>query len=105
MLAASSALLFALLAGTPSQDPAPPAPERHVNKTHTFALELPNGWRQLTPDEAFELGKKPGDLPADLLAPQMVAFYPYGAIDRWRAAKADEITRSKRPDLLEPGDA
>lgn len=80
-----SLLLISLLAPQ-----GPGEPERHINRTGAFAFVLPDGWRQVTPDEALQLSREPTSLvPADLLSPRQVAFYPYGAIDRWLGGAFD----------------
>lgn len=78
-------LLLAILPLALGQDP-----DRHFSRTGAFSIQLPTGWRQLTPDEAFALAKKtPPVVPADLLAPTTAAFYPYGAVDQWLAGEFD----------------
>lgn len=67
-----------------------PAQSRIVHPTQTFAFTAPPGWRQLTPDEALALSKRPGnEIPADLLSPKRADAYAYGAIDRWLAGSFD----------------
>jgi hypothetical protein len=83
-------LLVGLADAAQDSSTPPPSAERHTNQALGFALDLPAGWRQITPDEAFQLAKKkPSPLPPDLLAPNQAAFYPYGDIDRWLAGEFD----------------
>jgi len=66
-------------------------PTRNLSLTGIFSLELPPGWRQLTPDEARRLKKDPGkEFPAALIHPGLrTNMYPYGHVDRWLAGGFD----------------
>lgn len=81
-----SPLLPFLAALALAQDERP----RHVSPTRAFSLVLPEGWRQLTPDEARLLRKRGADgYPGGLLDPRPADVSPYGNVDRWLQAGFD----------------
>jgi hypothetical protein len=54
------------------------------NQGESFQLQLPTGWRQLSPNEARRLGENPA-APAALTLAQPRAFYAVGPVDAWLA--------------------
>lgn len=54
------------------------------NRSGTFQLELPATWRQLAPNEARQVGSRPG-APRDLAYVEPRLFYAVGPVDEWLA--------------------
>ncbi len=104
MLVFSPATIFGLLSlliqgPGGAQAPETQEPERNVDLTRSFSCVMPEGWRQLTPDEAFQLQKAKSRIPADLLTGRPAEHFPYGAIDQWLAGAFDGrcLTMTRRP--------
>lgn len=75
-------VMLALLGLLPAQAPAGTGRTLFTNKNLTFHLELPNGWRQLAPNEARRLAERP-DTPLDLRRAEPRAHYAVGPVDQW----------------------
>ena len=78
----TAALLLAtslVVAQTTETEPPP-----FRNQAESFQLQLPAGWRQLSPNEARRLGEDPR-APAALTLAQPRAFYAVGPVDAWLA--------------------
>ena len=56
--------------------------EKFENYNHTFQLELPEGWRQIAPNEAVALKDQPDAAPG-LYPTQPRLMYTVGPIDDW----------------------
>lgn len=91
----SGSLLLTLLltAAAPAQTPPaaqaptpPPAAgqQRWHNLNDTFEVDLPEGWRQIAPNEALRVGELAG-APRDLHRADPRAQYAVGPVDRWLA--------------------
>ena len=68
-----------VVGGVASQEP-----KRHFSMDRSFSVILPDGWRQLTPDEARTLSRRADKpIPGDVVGPRPAAYYPYGEVDGW----------------------
>lgn len=57
-----------------------PVGERFFSRGRTWSMELPEGWRQMSPAEAHRLRRT---LHPDMLDPQPLRRYAIGRVDRW----------------------
>lgn len=92
LLAAAIVACAALLPG--QQEPAAvPAPgmQRFESLTRTFHIDVPAGWRQLSPGDASELRAAHPDLPAEVLSTSPGLFYAVGDVDRWHRGDFDGV--------------
>lgn len=81
--------------------PAPPAQgpvagpsadsNRFVNLARTFQLDLPAGWRQLSPGESRRLAHVLPDGPPELLRSEPLLCYAVGPVDRWLGGEFDGV--------------
>jgi hypothetical protein len=55
-----------------------------LNYNRTFQLELPEGWRQIAPNEAVQLSENPKSAP-DITPTSPRLLYTVGPIDKWLA--------------------
>ena len=58
--------------------------QRFQNRTGTFHIDLPAGWRQVAPNEARRIGEHAG-APGPLRLAQPRDFYAVGPVERWLA--------------------
>lgn len=79
-------LALGLAVAAPAQADAPT--RRFVNRNASFHVELPAGWRQISPNEARKVGELTQSPPKLGLA-QPNHFYAIGPIERWLAADFD----------------
>ena len=66
----------------PTAPPTPPGPPPFRNLAGSFLLQLPAGWRQVSPNEARRIGDNP-QAPVTLTLAQPLAFYAVGPVDEW----------------------
>lgn len=86
MTRATTMLLCAALAATAiAQETPPPAPgmERFFPATRAFHLDVPTGWRQLSPGALKDLHQRHPALPAEFSRTEPGMFYVVGPLDRW----------------------
>ncbi len=82
-LLAALLLLVPYLAAQGDADP-------RLLRTRHLVLRLPEGWRQMNPDDARWLKREaPGRVPEILLESTSLHLYPFGAIDAWKAGTFD----------------
>lgn len=95
VLAVLAVALGPLAAGATSQQEPQHAPQqgpataRFVDRTRSFALDLPADWRQVAPTESRQLAAKYEDLPVNLTRNEPVFCYPVGPVDRWLGGTFD----------------
>ncbi|MBP8299288.1 MAG: hypothetical protein KA020_02900 [Planctomycetes bacterium] len=91
MLRLGIAPLLALLASAaPPQTPEPrtapagtdPSLQQFGNLSKTFHVDVPKGWRQISPKEALLLSEKP-TTPVDLRRAEPRSQYAVGPVDQW----------------------
>jgi hypothetical protein len=77
---------LALIAIAPAQGDAAAAAatKRFVNRNASFHVELPDGWRQIAPNEARTVAENPLS-PPKLGFAQPQHFYAVGPVERWLA--------------------
>ncbi|MFK7741292.1 MAG: hypothetical protein AB8H80_13310 [Planctomycetota bacterium] len=77
-------LLAAVLLATATLSGQEAGAERATwrNFNQTFQLDLPDGWRQISPNEARQIGEDPNS-PPELRLAQPTLMYAVGPIERW----------------------
>ncbi len=79
------ALMLAAATSLAAQD-APAALQPFRNRSGTFQINLPAGWRQLAPNEARKIAELPG-APTQLGYVEPRMFYAVGPVDDWLAGR------------------
>ena len=63
-----------------------PAVQRFRNLTESFLIDLPIGWRQLSPNEARRVAEMPG-APPEIGYVEPRLFYAVGPVDEWLSGR------------------
>ena len=75
-----------------AQAPPPEAGRvRFYDRTHTFHVDLPAGWRQLAPGEVDRVAAAVPRLPADVRTNEPQLCYAVGPVDRWLHGDFDGV--------------
>ena len=61
------------------------------NRSQSFRIDLPIGWRQLAPGELTSLRQSLASLPYDLRQNEPSLFYGVGPVERWLAGEFDGV--------------